>query len=234
MNIETNQTEIFKDIFRLMVAPSPHFEFNQFLIQDKKTCLIHTGKASLFKPLKEMADNLLGERQIDYIIFSHFEADECGSVNDWLAAFPKAQVYCNKVANINLGDFLIRPAIVLKDGESLSLGKRSLKLIDTPHFPHNWDAHMWLEETENILFSSDFCCHGGISEPVTEKDISEKIIDFYEKGNFIPYGKSTNLNLEKLESFNIEHIVPMHGPVIKGSISKQVFEKVSMDLKSRA
>ena len=119
-------------------------------------CLIHTGKLSFFEELKAMALDCLDGRSIDYIVFSHFEADECGSVNEWLKNFPNAEVYCNKIANINLGDFLSRPANVMKDDEVLSLGNRKLRLVETPHFPHNWDAHLWFEETEKYCLAQIF------------------------------------------------------------------------------
>ena len=233
-HMNQSSQEITKNIFRLSLAPNEHFEFNQFLIVDEKICLIHTGKLSLFNELKGMALKLLDGREVDYFIFSHFEADECGSINEWLSLFPNSVVYCNKVANINLGDFLIRSAKVLQDGSVLDLGERKLRMIDTPHFPHNWDAHMWYEESDEILFSSDFCCHGGISEPVAKNDTSEKIISFYEKGKFIPYGKSTNLNLDKINSLNIKTIAPMHGSIINENFSGDVLRKVSADLKERS
>lgn len=227
-------TEISQDIFRLSVAPNAHFEFNQFLIRDEKTCLIHTGKLSLFAPLKDMVQEHLQGKNLDYIVFSHFEADECGSVNEWLKLYPAAKVVCNKVANINLGDFLVREAQVLKDGESIRLGHYELELIETPHFPHNWDAHMWLEKSQKILFSSDFCCHGGISTPMTSQDISPEIISFYEKGRFIPYGKSTNENLEKLAQYDFKIIAPMHGATLMPDVARSVFKRVSSDLQSRS
>jgi flavorubredoxin len=232
--LKQNQVEVFDNIFRLSLAPNEYFEFNQFLIVDVKVCLVHTGKQSFFESLKMMALDCLKGRNIDCFVFSHFEADECGSINSWLKLFPNAQVYCNKIANINLGDFLSRPANVLKDGEVLDLGKRKLRMVETPHFPHNWDAHMWYEENDKILFSSDFCCHGGISSPIADRENSREIIDFYEKGKFIPYGKTSNENLEKLGNLDICHIAPMHGSVIKEDLAKSVFDKVSTDLKGKS
>ena len=231
--IHTSSTEIIKDIHRLTVAPKTHFEFNQFLILDEKTCLVHAGKEKLFEPLKELVKKTLNGRNLDYIVFSHVEADESGAVNQWLTEYPMAQVVCNKIANINLEDFLLRPAMILKDGESILLGKRNLQLIETPHFPHNWDAHMWYVPQQELLFSSDFCCQGGICEAVVESDLTDKIIDFYDKGKFIPYGRSTNEALAKLEKLPLRAIIPMHGSTILGSVCKETFAKVKADLVAR-
>lgn len=230
----TNEKQISEGIFRLTLASQSHFEFSQFLILDEKNCLVHAGKEVLFEPLKQMVQDKLAGRNLDYIVFSHVEADESGAANEWLKLYPTAQVVCNKIANINLEDFLIRPAHILKDGESLRLGFRSLQLINTPHFPHNWDAHMWFETTESILFSSDFCCQGGNAEPVVETDISAAIIDFYAKGGFIPYGKTTNENVQRLLLLPIKMIAPMHGSVIAGNVCKTILKTVQSDLNARS
>ncbi len=229
----TSHTEILKDIYRLTVAPKTYFEFNQFLILDQKTCLMHAGKEKLFPELKKLVQEKLNGRPLDYIAFSHVEADESGAVNLWLQEYPNAQVVCNKVANINLEDFLIRPAQVLQDGESIQLGDRSLQLIETPHFPHNWDAHMWYLPKDELLFSSDFCCQGGICEPIVETDITAAIVEFYDKGKFIPYGKTTNEALVKLEKLSLRAIVPMHGSTIVGNVCSLVFQNVKADLVMR-
>jgi flavorubredoxin len=232
--MHTNTQAIFKDLYRLTLAPNEHFEFNQFLVKDQKNCLVHTGKDLFFEPLYQMTKDLLGNESLHYIIFSHYEADECGSVNRWLEKFPDAQVVCNKIANISLEDFLLRPARILKDGESLTLGRRSLTLINTPHFPHNWDAHLWYEPSEKLLFSSDFCCQGGITKPIVETDISSQIIDFYKRGGFIPYGNSTTEALKKLEQYPLRGILPMHGSSILGSVCESIFKNVSADLKEKS
>ena len=230
----TSEKQIVDGVYRLTLAPNPYFEFSQFLVLDSKTCLVHTGKSTLFEPLKEMVQEKLGSRKLDYIVFSHVEADESGAVNKWLETYPDAQVVCNKVANINLEDFLIRPAQVFNDGDLLSLGARSLQLINTPHVPHNWDAHMWFETTSEILFSSDFCCQGGNCEPVVETDISSSIIDFYVKGGFMPYGKTTNDTVQRLAKLPIKVIAPMHGSVIVGDVCQVILDKVKADLVSRS
>lgn len=225
-----NENQIADGIFRLTLAPKQHFEFSQFLIIDEKSCLVHAGKEKLFEPLKEMVQDKLGERKLDYIVFSHVEADESGAVNKWLTVYPEAKVVCNNVTNINLEDFLLRPAQILKDREYLSLGSKKLQLINTPHFPHNWDAHMWFETTNDILFSSDFCCQGGNCEPIVEKDISSTIIDFYVKGGFMPYGKTTNDTVQMLMGLPIKVIAPMHGSIIVGSVCKTILNSIAKDL----
>lgn len=228
--MQKSTTQISPNIFKITLAPNPHFEFSSFLLTDDKPCLIHAGKSSLFPELKNIVLELLKEKELNYIVFSHVEADESGACNEWLELFPQAQVVCNKIAHISLDNSLVRPALVIKDKETIKLGDMTLEMIETPHFPHNWDAHMWYEQRTQSLFSSDFCCQGGICEPTTEADISEKIINFYTKGNFTPYGKTTNQTVEKIMSYNIKNIVPMHGSTITGSIVPTVLKNIKEDL----
>ena len=234
MGLYSSAVEIAPKVFRLSLAPSSHFEFAQFLLNDDSPTLVHAGKSSLFEPLEELVLNSLAGRSLKYIVFSHVEADESGAANKWLKRFPEAKVVCNKIANISLDDTLIRPAEVIQDGEAIDIGDMRLKMVETPHFPHNWDAHMWFEEKNQILFSSDFCCQGGICDPVVERDISDSIIDFYTKGGFIPYGASSNKSLEKLDALNFKTIAPMHGSTITGTALRDVFDKVKSDLVTRS
>lgn len=128
----------------------------------------------------------------------------------------------------------MRPAVVLKEGEVLDLGEFKMRLIETPHFPHGWDAHMWFEQKTKTLFSSDFCCHGGVSEPLATTNPTEKIISFYEKGGFIPYGQNTNQTLDKLMQLEFESLAVMHGSFLAGDLAREVFEKVKIDLLNRS
>jgi len=223
-------TEITPGIHRICIAPNEHFEFNHFLCIAERTCLIHTGKQSYFDELLIAVADLLAGRNLDTIVFSHFEADECGSINKWLEAYPACTTVCNKLANISLGDMISRAAEVIDDDELIDLGGLDLRMIETPHFPHNWDAHLWFEENHGILFSSDFCITGGNCPPITNQDISADIIAYYEAGNFMPYGPTTNRALQKLYTYPIKTIAPMHGSTITGPAAQQTLKAVRHDL----
>jgi len=234
MSIKKLTSKISQGIYRLRLAPSEHFEFSSFLLVDEKPCLVHAGKLSLFEPLLELVEELLGDKSLSYIVFSHVEGDESGAVNKWLERYKGAKLVCNKISNISLGDHLIRPAEVIRDSESIDLGEKKLMMIETPHFPHNWDAHMWFEKSKRVLFSSDFCCQGGVSSDQAESDESQSIIEFYEKGGFIPYGKSTMDALAKLSNVDFKIIAPMHGAVLLEKSASITFKKVRSDLEARA
>jgi len=228
-----HSTEIVPNIHRICLAPSDKFEFNHFLCTDKTTCLIHAGKKSLFPALYAEVKSILGQRKLDKIIFSHVEADETGAMNQWLTAEPSCMAFCNRTANISLDDMILRPATILKHGESLNLGGFDLHMIETPHFPHNWDAHLWFESTHGILFSSDFCAQGGICPAITDQDIHADIIKYYSNNGFMAYGTWTNAALAKLAALDIKLIAPMHGSSLRAA-AQDVLQAVSQDLQDKA
>ena len=141
----TNITEIAPHIYHIStpVAPNPAlplgFSFNQFLIVDENPLLFHTGLKSLFPLVKEAVETVIPVSKLRYIGFSHFEADECGAMNEFLSVAPNAEALCSPVGKlVTVDDQISRPAKALNDNEVLSLGKKEVKLLYTPHTPHGW------------------------------------------------------------------------------------------------
>src|SRR5690242_6036270 len=123
----TNVHEIAPGIFRIN-TPVPMdgggFSFNQYLIVDDQPLLFHTGLRNLFPLVREAVATVIPVERLRYVSFSHVEADECGSLNQWLAAAPQAVPLCSAVAAlVSVNDLADRPARVLKDGETLKLGE---------------------------------------------------------------------------------------------------------------
>jgi flavorubredoxin len=82
-----------------------------------------------------------------WITFGHVESDECGSMNDFLAAAPSAQVAHGVVGcNVSLNEMADRPPRAMVDGEVLDLGGKRVRHLDTPHVPHAWEAWLLYEE----------------------------------------------------------------------------------------
>ena len=135
-------TEIAPDVFRLsLFIPEANLQFNQFLVRDDEPLLFHTGMRAIFPMVRDAVAQLIDPATLRHISFSHFEADECGSLNDWLEIAPNAQAACSFVgAEVSINDFASRPARSLEDGETFSTGKYSFRFIHTPHLPHCWEA----------------------------------------------------------------------------------------------
>jgi flavorubredoxin len=172
----TKVDEIADGIYRIStpvdVVPGG-FTFNQFLIEDDEPLLFHTGLRKLFPVVRNAVARILPVERLRYIAFSHVEADECGALNEFLAAAPRAVPVCSRVAAmVSVNDLADRPAHTLADGESLTLGRHIVEWYDTPHLPHAWDCGFLGDRTTRTLFCGDLFTQGGAHpEALTEDDI---------------------------------------------------------------
>jgi flavorubredoxin len=176
----TNVHEIADDIYRIntpvIIQGGPgSFSFNQYLIVDKEPLIFHTGPRKMFPLVREAVQHVMPVERLRYIAFSHVEADECGSLNEWLAAAPQSSPLCGTIAAlVSINDLADRPARALADGEKLSLGKLSVRWFDTPHLPHAWECGFLMEEQTRTLLCGDLFTQGGADHPaITESDILE-------------------------------------------------------------
>jgi flavorubredoxin len=100
----------------------------------------------MFPLVSASVERVLPVNRLRWITFGHVEADECGSMNSWLATAPRAQIAHGRLGcMIAVNDLADRPPRPLRDGEVLDLGGKRLRRIDTPHVPHGWDAGIYFE-----------------------------------------------------------------------------------------
>ena len=217
-------TEIAPDVYRISTfIPEADLQFNQFLIADAEPVLFHTGMRALFPVVRESVARVIDPSRIRWIGFSHFEADECGSLNEWLQIAPDAQPVCSTVgALVSVNDFSLRPARGMENDEILKTGKYSFRFLQTPHVPHCWEAGLLFEETKGTLLCSDLFHQGGEVEPITESDVIERarktLVD-YQAGplaNYMPYTKHTDSVMQRLAALQPRTIAPMHGSTYIG------------------
>ena len=217
-------TEIAPDVYRICTYfPEINLQFNQFLIKDEEPLLFHTGMKALFPAVREGVATVIDPSKLRWISFSHFEADECGSLNEWLQIAPDAQAVCSTVgALVSVNDFAVRPAKGMNDGETFSTGKYRYRFIQTPHVPHCWEAGLLFEETQATLLCSDLFHQNGDLEPLTESDVIERARNTlleYQAGpfaNYMPYTKHTDNIMQKLAALKPRTVVPMHGSAYAG------------------
>ena len=223
-------TEIAPECYRISTyIPEIDLQFNQFLIKDDEPLLFHTGMRVLFPAVREAVASVIDPSTIRWISFSHFEADECGSLNEWLQTAPAAQPVCSMVgALVSINDFALRPAKGMNDGEVLETGQHRFRFAQTPHVPHCWEAGMLFEETKGTLFCSDLFHQMGDVEPWTESDVIDRarktLID-YQAGpfaNYMPYTKHTNGIMQGLAALNPQTLAPMHGSAFAGNGSQAI------------
>jgi flavorubredoxin len=149
--------EIAPDLFRLSIqAPDLDMQFNHFLVRDDEPLLFHAGLKGMFPALREAVATLIDPARLRYVAWSHFESDECGALNEWLAIPPHAEPVCTLVGKlVSVDDFSTRPARGMTAADVLSTGKYRYRFYPSPHIPHGWDAGVLFEETKKTLFCSD-------------------------------------------------------------------------------
>lgn len=216
--------EIAPDVYRISThIPEIDFQFNQFLVKDDEPLLFHTGMKSLFPLVREAVAQVIEPSRIRWIGFSHFEADECGALNEWLDLAPEAQPLCSVVgAVVSVNDFATRPARGMADNEVLQTGIYSFRFLQTPHVPHCWEAGLLFEETNKTLFCSDLGYHQGDVEPKTDSDVVGRFKSSLVKdqaglfANAYPYNKQTTETLHRLAALKPQTLALMHGSSFKG------------------
>jgi flavorubredoxin len=222
----TNLCEIADGIYRIntpiMIEGAGGFSFNQYLIMDDEPLLFHTGPRKLFPLVREAVGAVLPVESLCYIAFSHVEADECGSLNEWLAVSPQSVPLCGAVAAmVSVSDLADRAPRALADGELLPLGKHSVRWFDTPHLPHAWECGFLTEELTSTLLCGDLFTQGGADlPPVTESDILGPSEAFRHELDYFSHTKNARLMLERLASSNPTTLACMHGSAWRGDGAK--------------
>ncbi len=222
--MDATVTEIAPDTFRLSAFhPDYGIQFNQFLVRDEEPFLMHTGLERSFATTLAAVGRVIDPATLRWIGFSHFEPDECGALNDWLAIAPHAAALTGGVgAMVMLRDFADRPPRTLADDEVVTLGRHRLRYLATPHVPHGWDAGFFFDETERTLFCSDLFFQPGDPEPVVDRDIVARARDAIRSGkngplaNDLPYGPWTERALARLARLAPRTLATMHGSSYRG------------------
>jgi flavorubredoxin len=219
----TNVHEIADRIYRIntpvAIEGGPGaFSFNQYLIDDDEPLLFHTGPRRMFPLVREAVTSVMPVERLRYIAFSHVEADECGSLNEWLAAAPQSVPLCGKIAAlVSINDLADRPAHPLGDSETLSLGERSLRWFDTPHLPHAWECGFLLEERTKTLLCGDLFTQGGAGErPLVESDILGPSEAFRRDLDYYSHTKDARAMIERLAAAGPTTLACMHGSAWRG------------------
>jgi flavorubredoxin len=225
-------TEIAPNVHRISILyPEINLQFNHFLIVDDEPLLYHTGMRRMFPQVLEAVKRIIDPTKLRWIGFSHFEVDECGSLNDWLKAAPHAQAVSGVVGSmVNLSDFADRPPRALIADETFSTGRFRFQYRPTPHLPHGWDAGVLFEQTQKVLFCSDLFTHNGDVEPLTESDIlgrTRQSLKDFQAGplmDYMPYTAKTRPLLEGLAALKPRTLATMHGSSFTGDAAKALIE----------
>lgn len=220
----TTINEIAPDVFRINTFfPDFNLGFSQFLVRDEQPLLFHTGMRGLFPTVRDAVAKLINPADLHWIGFSHFEADECGSINEWQAIAPHATPVTSMIGKmVSVDDFATRPAKGMVDGEEFSTGSHTFRFIQTPHVPHGWDAGLLFDTTTDVLFCSDLMHQSGDVEPRTSNSVLDRVretlVEYQASplADYLPYTPMTESIMQKLMSLNPKVLAAMHGSVFEG------------------
>ncbi|HZP32385.1 MAG TPA: hypothetical protein VFB23_03395 [Candidatus Acidoferrales bacterium] len=225
--------EIVNGIYRIAAMPkdSP-ITFNQFLIDDAQPALIHTGMAGMYDGVYNAIRQVLDPARLAYIILLHFEGDECGGMERFMAQAPAAKVVgCELSAYLNLNsfDFACQGRILGKrDGELIDLGRHKLRFLETPHV-HHWDSMMLWEESTRSLFPSDLFIQPGDQPPVMRENLSGAMCELYRHAGIFAHEDPVRRVVDRVERLQPEWIHAMHG----GTLTGQIFPRFTSALREQ-
>jgi flavorubredoxin len=221
--------QIAEDIYRIAtwvpdVTPEG-FTFNQFLVAADEPLLFHTGPRGMFPLVAEAVGTVLPVESLRWITFGHVEADECGSMNMWLAAAPDSQVAFGALGcDVSLNDLCDRPPRALQDGEVIDLGGKRVRQISTPHVPHGWEAQVVFEETTRTLLCGDLLTQVGAGPAITTDDLVEPALAAEGMFHATSLAPHTGAALRGLGELAPEVLAVMHGSSFHGDGKRALFD----------
>jgi len=217
----TRVDEVAAGIYRICtpmdVIPGG-FTFNSYLIAADEPLLFHTGYRKLFPITLEAIKTVMPVEKLRWIGGSHFESDEYGALNDFLAAGPQATAFGSEIGVLtSLNDYAARPARAFADGEEFSIGGRRLKWLYTPHVPHGWDCGVLFDQSTKTLLCGDLFTQAGANmPPVTESEILTASEGMRGMLDYYAHATRTATILESLASLQPSMLACQHGSAYQG------------------
>jgi flavorubredoxin len=179
----------------------------------------------MFPVVTEAVESIIPVESLRWITFGHVESDECGSMNQWLAAAPQAQVAHGMIGcMVSLNDLADRPPESLAHGQVLDLGGKEIRHLDTPHVPHGWEARVLYEETTGTLFCGDLFTHLGNGPALTTDDIVEPAMEAEAIFRSTALAPDTVSVMRGLGDLNPNVLGLMHGSSFSGNGAQALYQ----------
>lgn len=223
LGAQDRRIQLFENIY-----PVPNgMSYNNYIILDEKTCLMDGIDDAVANQFLENLDHVLGDRTLDYMVVQHMEPDHCSCIPELLMRYPKMKIVASAKAVQMIQQFyhLDVDAVVIKEGDTLDLGKHTLSFIAAPmvHWP---EVMVSYEKTTGTLFSADaFGCFGAMSgnifadEVDWERDWADEARRYYV--NIVgKYGVQTTGLLKKAAGLDLKMILPLHGHLWRQDFSQ--------------
>jgi flavorubredoxin len=213
MEMDTRIDHIAGGIYRIATwVPEYGITFNQFLIDDERPALIHTGDYAMYDAVRKAVAQVLDPARLAYVTLLHWEGDENGGMDRFLAEAPGGQLVGSALSiQLNARSFGIpHRTLGFKDGETLALGRHTLRFLETPHV-HHWDSMMVVEETTKSLFPSDLFLQPGEQPPVVTENLGQAMCDVYRAVGIFAHERPVRRVVDRLSALDLDWVHSMHG-----------------------
>jgi len=218
--METRVTEVADGVHQLTTHIAEiDFGFNQYLITGEEPMIFHTGMRGLFPLVSEAVARVVPIDTLRWVSFGHVEADECGAMNEFLAAAPHATVVQGATGcMVSIGDLADRAPRALANDEVLDIGGHRIRWIDTPHVPHGWEAGVIFDETTGTLFCGDLFARWSAYEATTTEDVLAPALALDATDDFGSWSLRPNSGdvVRHLADLDATTLAPMHGSAYTG------------------
>jgi len=217
----TRIDEIVDGIYRICTPVDVggyDFQFNQFLIDDERPALIHTGMHGMYDDVRPAVAQVLDPGRLQYVALLHFESDECGGMYRFLEGAPDSTLACSAASvQLNLSGWDYTGRVEgHEDGDVIDLGRHKLRFLETPHV-HHWDSMMLFDETTRSLFPSDLFIQPGDQPPVVTESLGPAMCGFYREMGIFAHEAPVRAVVSRIEQLDPSWIHGMHG----GSLGRE-------------
>ncbi len=217
----TRSDEIVDGIYRICTpvdVGAYDFQFNQFLIDDERPALIHTGMHGMYDDVRSAVAQVLDPGRLQYVALLHFESDECGGMYRFLEGAPDSTLACSAASvQLNLSGWDYTGRVEGHEhGDVIDLGRHKLRFLETPHV-HHWDSMMLFDETTRSLFPSDLFIQPGDQPPVVTESLGPAMCGFYREMGIFAHEAPVRAVVSRIEQLDPSWIHGMHG----GSLGRE-------------
>jgi flavorubredoxin len=216
--MDTRIDRIAGDIHRISAYhPAAGITFNQFLIDDERPALIHTGMWDDYESIRGAIRQVLDPARLAYVVLLHWEGDENGGMDRFMAEAPGAVLAGSALSVVlNAHGFGLHERVRgFTDGDRLELGRHTLRFLETPHV-HHWDSMMVVEESTNSLFPSDLFLQPGDQPPVVRENLGAEMVAAYRAMGIFAHEDPVRAVAQRVAALAPDWIHAMHGGTIEG------------------
>ena len=216
----TQIDQIAGGIYRISAFnPRAGITFNQFLIDDERPTLVHTGVWEDYERIRGAVREVLDPATLANVVLLHWEGDENGGMDRFMAEAPGCELVGSHLSIVlNAYGFGLHERVRgFTDGQRLPLGRHTLRFLETPHV-HHWDSMMVLEESTSSLFPSDLFAQPGEQPAVVRENLGAEMIDFYRAGGIFAHENPVRAVVDRIEGLAPDWVHAMHGGTLTGDV----------------